>query len=175
MTRVVTEEVTRVVTETVEVGGETVEVTRVITEEVEVTRVVEAEEEGISAEGPITLNWNLGSEPPTLDPSLATDTTSVDVIRNLFVTLTQFDPVTGEVLPYLATEWTEGTDDQGRQTWTFTLRDDFPWVTHDPATGETAILTDEEGNELYVTADDRLRYQAHARPGNRIDLRIRAL
>jgi oligopeptide transport system substrate-binding protein len=154
VTRVITEEVTRVVTDTVEVEGEQVEVTRIITEEVEVTRVIEAEDEGVSAEGPITLNWNLSSEPPTLDPSLATDTTSVDVIRNLFVTLTQFDPVTGEVLPYLATAWEEGTDDQGRQTWTFTLRDDFPWVMHDPATGETAIVTDEEGNELYVTADD---------------------
>lgn len=154
VTRVVTEEVTRVVTDTVEVEGEQVEVTRIVTEEVEVTRVVEAEEEGVSAEGPVTLSWNYGSEPPSLDPSLATDTTSVDVIRNLFVTLTQFDPVTGEVLPYLATEWTEGTDENGRQTWTFTLRDDIPWVFYDPATGETSIVTDEEGNELYVTADD---------------------
>jgi oligopeptide transport system substrate-binding protein len=154
VTRVVTEEVTRVVTDTVEVEGEQVEVTRIVTEEVEVTRVVEAEEEGVSAEGPITLNMVLNSEPPTLDPALATDTTSVDLIRNLFVTLTQFDPVTGEVLPYLATEWTEGTDDQGRQTWTFTIREDIPWVAYNPATGEATVATDADGNELFVTAED---------------------
>ena len=34
---------------------------------------------------PVTMNLNLGTEPPTLDPSLATDTTSVDVATNLFV------------------------------------------------------------------------------------------
>src|SRR5690606_26345706 len=38
-------EVTRVVTETVQIEGEAVEVTRVVTEEVEVTRVVETEAE----------------------------------------------------------------------------------------------------------------------------------
>ena len=105
--------VTQVVTETVEVAGEQVEVTRVVEEtitqevEVEVTREVEVDApvDDMDMAKPVTLHWNWGTEPPTLDPSQATDTTSVDAIRNLFVTLTQFDAVTGEVLPYLATEW----------------------------------------------------------------------
>lgn len=153
VTRVVQEEVTRVVTETEVVEGEEVEVTRIISEEVEVTRVVEDEDEEMD-EQPVTLNINLGSEPPTLDPSLATDTTSVDVIRNLFVTLTQFHPESGEVQPYLATEWEVGEDAEGNQTWTFTLRDDIPWVSYDPSTGEFTQVTDDEGNPRFVNAQD---------------------
>jgi len=154
VTRVVQEEVTRVITETVEVEGEQVEVTRIVTDEVEVTRVVEDEGEEGMAEAPVTLNINLGTEPPTLDPSLATDTTSVDTIRNLFVTLTQFDPETGDVLPYLATEWEAGTDAEGNETWTFNLRDDVVWVNYNPSTGEFSELTDEEGNPMIVDAHD---------------------
>lgn len=158
---VVTEEVvvTQVVTETVTVEGEPVEVTRVVEEtvvqEVEVTRVVEGEGEGEDmGDQPVTLNINLGTEPPTLDPALATDTTSVDTIRNLFMTLTQPDPVTGEILPYLATEWEAGENEEGDQTWTFTMRDDVPWVQYNPSTGETTQLTDADGNPLFVTAQD---------------------
>lgn len=150
VTRVVQEEVTRVITETVVEEGEEVEVTRVVTEEVEVTRMVEGEGEEM-AEQPVTLNYNLGTEPPTLDPSLATDTTSVDTIRNLFVTLTQFDPESGDVQPYLATEWEASEDNQ---TWTFTLRDDVPWVSYDPASGEFTQETDADGNPRFVTAQD---------------------
>jgi oligopeptide transport system substrate-binding protein len=153
---VVTEEVvvTQVVTEIVEVEGDPVEVTRVVqetvVEEVEVTRVLEEtrEEETVSGANisnqPVTLNINLDSEPPTLDPSLATDTTSVDVIRNLFVTLTQLDPITGEVQPYLATEW---ETDENSQTWTFTLRNDILWVQYNPSTGDIKQLD-------FVTAYD---------------------
>jgi oligopeptide transport system substrate-binding protein len=42
------------------------------------------------------LNLNLGTEPPTLDPSLATDTTSVEVDESLFLGLTDFDDNRGE-------------------------------------------------------------------------------
>lgn len=60
VTRVSQEEVTRVVTETIEVEGDPVEVTRVVTEQVEVTRVVEAEPE---PEGPVTITfWHAYNE-----------------------------------------------------------------------------------------------------------------
>ncbi|RME40937.1 MAG: hypothetical protein D6796_16495, partial [Caldilineae bacterium] len=131
--------VVQTVVVTKEVQGETV----TVVETVEVQKTVEVVKEVVTTvevEKPspladrVTLDWNLGTEPPTLDPSLATDTTSVDVTANLFVGLTQFDPVTGEVIPYLATDW-EVSDD-GLE-WTFHLRDDIPWVHYDPATGET--------------------------------------
>jgi len=102
----------------------------------------------------VTLNINWQTEPPTLDPSLATDTTSVDVLNNLFVGLTQFDPVSGEVSPALATDWESGTDDEGNQTWTFTMRDDVPWVKFNAETGEVVQEVDEEGEPHFVDASD---------------------
>ncbi len=131
---------------------ETVEVEKIVEKEVEVVKTVEVE---VPAAAPmderVTLDWNFGTEPPTLDPSLATDTTSVDIINNLFVGLTQFDPVTGEVIPSLATDWT--VSDDGLE-WTFNLRQDIPWVHYDPATGETAQVTDGDGNPRFVNAND---------------------
>lgn len=142
-------EVTRVVTETVEVEGESVEVTRVVVEEVITEVEVEAPVEAM--EEPVTLYWNFGTEPPSLDPSLATDTTSIDVITNIFMGLTRSDPVTGEVLPYLATDWEVSEDGL---VYTFNMRDDIPWVNYDPSSDEWAQVTDEEGNARFVTADD---------------------
>ncbi|PIE80708.1 MAG: hypothetical protein CSA11_07240 [Chloroflexi bacterium] len=141
-------EVTRVVTEEVMVEGEAVEVTRVVTEEV----VVEATSEpmGEMAE-PVTLHWNWSTEPPSLDPSLATDSTSIDAITNIFMGLTRPDPVTGEVLPYLATDWEVSEDGL---VYTFHMREDIPWVNYDPASGEWTQATDADGNPLFVTADD---------------------
>jgi oligopeptide transport system substrate-binding protein len=138
---------TVIVTEIVEKEGETIIETQIV--EVIVTPEPEA-----PAVEPVTLYWNFGTEPPSLDPSLATDTTSVDVIRNTFVGLTQFDPVTGEVLPYLATEWEAGEDADGNATYTFHLRDDIPWVKYDPTTGETTQEVDEEGNPRFANAYD---------------------
>ncbi len=105
-------------------------------------------------EMPVTMNLNLGTEPPTLDPSLATDTTSVDVATNLFIGLTNFDPVTSEVVPSLATSWEVGENADGEQTWTFYLRDDVPWVKYDPVTGETTQEVDADGNPRFVNAYD---------------------
>ena len=51
-----------------------------------------------------TLNVNLGNEPPTLDWSLATDSTSINVINNIMEGLTQFSKdFTPE--PDLAESW----------------------------------------------------------------------
>ena len=138
---------TVVVTEIVEKEGETIVETQIV----EV--VVTPEPEAPMAE-PVTLDWNFGTEPPSLDPSLATDTTSVDVIRNTFISLTQFHPETGEVQPYLATDWAAGEDADGNPTYTFNLRDDIPWVNYDPTTGETTQAVDDEGNPRFVNAYD---------------------
>jgi oligopeptide transport system substrate-binding protein len=142
-------EVTRVVTETVVEEGEQVEVTRVVTEVQEI--VVTPEVEEAMMEEPVTLYWNHGTEPPNIDPSLSTDTTSVDIVSNIFMGLTRPDPVTGEVLPYLATDWEVSEDGT---VYTFNMRDDIPWVNYDPGTGEWTQAVDEEGNPRFVTAQD---------------------
>ena len=80
-----------------------------------------------------TLNLNLGGEPPTLDPTLATDAVSQEVIVNLFLGLTGIHGDTGEVIPQLATRWEVSEDGL---VWTFHLRDDVYWVHYDPQTKE---------------------------------------
>jgi oligopeptide transport system substrate-binding protein len=83
---------------------------------------------------PAVLNMNLSTEPPTLDPALATDTTSVFCDKQLFLGLTSFHLETGKVIPDLATEWSVSGDGL---TWTFKMRDDVKWVNYNPETKET--------------------------------------
>ena len=140
-------EVEREVTKIVE--GESKVETVVETQVVEVEKVVTATP--VPSEKPVTLNMNLGTEPPQVDPALSTDTTSVFVDEQLFLGLTDFDDETSEVIPELATEW--DVSDDGL-VWTFKMRDDVPWVRYDPATGETTVMTDDEGNPDMVDAHE---------------------
>lgn len=81
---------------------------------------------------PVTLDISTSAEISTLDPALATDVVSTDVIENLFIGLTDLDPISGQVVPKLATHWE--TSDDGL-TWTFHLRTDVLWQRYDPSTG----------------------------------------
>lgn len=77
-----------------------------------------------------TLNMNAATEPPTLDPALATDTTSGQMDYLLFMALTKLDNATMEPKPWLATEWSVSDDGL---VWTFKMRNDIRWVRWDPA------------------------------------------
>jgi len=79
------------------------------------------------------INLNHGTEPPTLDPNLATDTTSVQSDYLLFMGLTKLNVDTVEPEPWLATEWSVSDDGL---TWTFKMRKDVYWVHYDPASGK---------------------------------------
>jgi oligopeptide transport system substrate-binding protein len=139
----VEKEVTKIVAGTPVV--ETVVETKVVEKEVVVTATP------APSGKPVTLNVNLGTEPPQVDPALSTDTTSVQVDEILFLGLTDFDDVTSEVIPELATDWSVSDDGL---VWTFNMRDDVPWVNYNPATGEVTIMTDDEGNPDMVDAHD---------------------
>jgi ABC-type oligopeptide transport system substrate-binding subunit len=78
----------------------------------------------------ININW--GAEPPSLDPGLATDTTSGDVITNIMDPLVKLDKDLQPV-PSLAKSWT--VSDDGK-TVTFKLRDDGRWTNGDPVTAQ---------------------------------------
>ena len=78
----------------------------------------------------ININW--GAEPPSLDPGLATDTTSGDVITNIMDPLVKLDKDLQPV-PNLAKSWT--VSDDGK-TVTFKLRDDGRWTNGDPVTAQ---------------------------------------
>ena len=97
-----------------EVEGQTVTVVK----PVEVVKEAAPEE---PEAGQIRLDIVVGTDPPSLDPSLAIDTTSIFFIRQMFVGLGTFDEK-ANVVPYLATEWV--VSDDGLE-WTFNLRDDI--------------------------------------------------
>ncbi len=75
-----------------------------------------------------TLNINIGTEPPTLDWSLATDVTSFTIIDNIMDGLTAFDEKY-EPVPALAQSWRISED--GR-TYTFKIRKGVSWTDGKP-------------------------------------------
>ena len=82
-----------------------------------------------------TTSWVIGSEPPSLDPCLATDSISIDMVENLFLGLTDlgFDVFTNEteVRPELATSWEVSEDGL---VWAFHMRKDVKWSDGKPVT-----------------------------------------
>jgi oligopeptide transport system substrate-binding protein len=89
-----------------------------------------AEEGQPAAEQVITINW--GAEPPSLDPGLATDTTSANILLNIMDPLVKLDEDLNAV-ENAAESWEISEDGT---TVTFTLRDDLAWTNGDPVTAE---------------------------------------
>lgn len=81
---------------------------------------------------PVVLDTVFSTEPPSLDPSLGSDTQSVWAVRQMFMGLVGFNEA-AEVVPSLATEWSVSDDGL---IWTYKMRDDVNWVRRDAATGE---------------------------------------
>ncbi len=89
-------------------------------------------------EEPITYYVTSASQISTLDPQRSSDSVSSEAIENLFLGLTNTDPTSpGNITPELATSWS--VDDTGT-VWTFTIRNDVPWVRWDPVTDEGEIV-----------------------------------
>ena len=99
----------------------------------------------------VVLNYNLSTEPPTADPALATDTTSVDIDEAMFLGLTDLGEKDMAPVPELATSWDVSAD--GLE-WTFYMRNDVPWVHCDPDTGEITKVLDADGNPRIVNANE---------------------
>lgn len=79
------------------------------------------------------LVFNLGSEPPTLDPALCTDSSSSTVIYQIFEGLTQRKLDGTGVEGAVATSWEVSPD--GKE-YTFHLRDGVTWTNGDPVTAQ---------------------------------------
>ncbi|HSH12545.1 MAG TPA: ABC transporter substrate-binding protein, partial [Desulfurivibrionaceae bacterium] len=96
-------------------------VTRVVRQTVQVPATVAAPADP----SPVELDISQVGTFASLDPQLAEDDNSLDLIESLFVGLTRFNHQTGAVEPALAESWQVSND--GR-TWTFNLREDIFWV-----------------------------------------------
>jgi oligopeptide transport system substrate-binding protein len=79
------------------------------------------------------LQLNLGTEPATLDPALATDPASQQIARMIFLSLVDTDAATGAPEHSLAISWAVSADGL---IWEFKLRSDAVWVRYIPATGK---------------------------------------
>ena len=91
-----------------------------------------------------TVNLNLVTEPPTLDPHLAAGSPSVDIIGGLFSGLTEIDEQTMEPIPKLATEWQ--VSDDGVTWHGHVLLDERPGVSYPDA-------VEGDGGRIYVIYD----------------------
>jgi oligopeptide transport system substrate-binding protein len=84
---------------------------------------------GQAAEQVLRMGW--GAEPPSLDPGLATDTTSSNVLLAIMDPLVKLNPQTNEAEPSLAESWDISDDGM---TVTFHLHSGAKWTNGDPVT-----------------------------------------
>jgi oligopeptide transport system substrate-binding protein len=82
-----------------------------------------------AAEQILRMGW--GAEPPSLDPGLATDTTSSNVLLAIMDPLVRLNPETNEAEPSLAESWDVSEDGK---TVTYHLSPDGKWTNGDPVT-----------------------------------------
>jgi len=106
---------------------------------------------GLPPEETLVVSTFGAGDVPTLDPSLAEDTTSIQVGLETFVGLTRLNEVTGAVEPGMAKSWDISKDGK---VYTFHLHDDVYWVRFNNATGQVEKVLDDEGKERKVTAHD---------------------
>lgn len=97
----------------------------------------------------LRVNWGQG-DIPSLDPSLATDTSSIQILESITVGLTRLNEE-GNIEPGFASSWDISEDGT---VYTFNLLQEVPWVYYDAEADAVMEATDDEGNVRYVTAGD---------------------
>jgi ABC-type oligopeptide transport system substrate-binding subunit len=124
--------------------------TRVVEQVTLATSTPDPTAQAEAARGPVTLDISLIGELPNLDPGMAAEETQLDLVENLFISLTSFNPATNTVEPELATNWRVSANGL---SWTFNLRDDVYWVRPaSPPPGSDALWSASPVRP--VTADD---------------------
>ena len=89
-----------------------------------------------AAEQVLRMGW--GAEPPSLDPGLATDTTSSNVLLAIMDPLIRLNAETNEAEPSLATSWDVSEDGK---TVTYHLSPEGRWTNGDPVTANDFVYS----------------------------------
>lgn len=87
----------------------------------------------------------------TIDPGLTNDLAHIELVEQLFLGLTDFDPQTYEAVPELATDWSVSHDGM---VYTFRLRQNVQWTNGEPVTAHDvvwAIWRNTSAEETYST------------------------
>lgn len=85
--------------------------------------------------GPMVLHWSINSEPPSLDPGIAVDADSFDMIYAGFEGLTSYD-LNGQLANATAESFTNSPD---FTTFTFKIRKTAKWNNGDPVTAHDFV------------------------------------
>jgi len=100
----------------------------------------------------ITTGINMvGSDLETIDPGLAQTVSSIELINELFVGLTNTNPSDNSLQTGIASSFDVSKDGL---TYTFHLMDNIPWVRYNKDTDAVEEVKDDSGNVRMVTADD---------------------
>jgi len=82
------------------------------------------------------LRLPLSDKITTLDPGLIYKEAQIELVEQLFLGLTDFDPKTYEVVPELATHWIVREDGT---VYTYKLRQDVKWTNGEPVTAHDVV------------------------------------
>ncbi len=107
--------------------------------------------DGVEGEKKIIRGSVGNGDIPTTDPSLTSDSASLQIVEEIYIGLTRMDESTLELGPGMATEWSFSED---QKTITFKLRNDVPWVKYDYDTEAVVKVQDCDGKDRMVTAKD---------------------
>src|SRR5215213_4634990 len=88
------------------------------------------------------LRYISGSEPESLDPHVSSGQPEARIYLALFEGLTEYHPVTGEVIPALAERWEANGDNT---EFTFHLRHNARWSNGDPITARDFVYSIRRG------------------------------
>jgi ABC-type oligopeptide transport system substrate-binding subunit len=99
------------------------------------------------------LHLNLGIEPATIDPALATDPGSQQIARMLFLSLVDSSAATGAPEHAFAISWAVSSDGL---IWEFKLRNDAFWVMYNPPF-DASTSCDRSRRKMLCTRSPRIR------------------